>query len=388
MRLLFLCSCLEPGRDGVGDYARLLAEACARQGHSCTVLALNDPFVDAPFEMYACLVSIGRLSSAMPWPARVERVRAFRERIKPDWISLNLVSYGFHPRGLLHGLAGFFHEMAGDVPVQLMLHEVWLGGGEPTPLRHKFTGFFQRIGIEKVLARLRPRVVTTSNPVYAAMLQAHGIPANVLPLFGNIPVCGKEVRGEPLKCLGLALENRASWWLGLFFGGLPAEWEPEPFLGLLQEAAAKANRQVCLVLAGRAGGGGEALWKKMEATYAGRIRFVALGETPPDWLSAWMHEADFGVAASPWQLIGKSGSAAAMLDHGLPVIVTRDDFQPYVPGDRPPSADPLVHRLDQDFPARLAAGLPRRLPRHRVDEIATQLLQRLETALPSTPATP
>ena len=30
MKLLFLASALEPGRDGVGDYTVLLAEACAR----------------------------------------------------------------------------------------------------------------------------------------------------------------------------------------------------------------------------------------------------------------------------------------------------------------------------------------------------------------------
>jgi hypothetical protein len=386
MRLLFLCSCLEPGRDGVGDYARLLAGACTRQDVPSAVVALNDPFIDAPDESIGGSTPTLRLPAAMTWQERLRIIDAFKEKFAPDWLSLNLVSYGFHPRGLLHGMAGIFRDVAGDTPVHLMLHEVWLGGGEPTPLRHKLTGFFQRLGFQKVLARLRPRVITTSNPVYAAMLKAHGIETTVLPLFGNIPICGNEVRHEPLKRLGLPPENRATWWIGLFFGGLPAEWEPEPFFTLLLDAATKAHKQVCLVLAGRAGSAGEALWKKMEAGYAGRIRFVTLGETPVELLSAWMLEADFGVAASPWQLIGKSGSAAAMLDHGLPVIVTRDDFQPYLPGDRPPSADPLVHRLDSELPARLAAGLPRRPPRHRVDEIAAQLLSLLESA--STPAAP
>lgn len=42
MKLLFLCTSLEPGRDGVGDYVRLLAEACIEAGHECRLLALND----------------------------------------------------------------------------------------------------------------------------------------------------------------------------------------------------------------------------------------------------------------------------------------------------------------------------------------------------------
>ena len=376
MRLLFLCSCLEPGRDGVGDHVRLLAAACAKQGATVALLAANDPFIDAPDETMGGIPTL-RLPVRMPWPERLEKIGAFRKKFAPDWISLHLVSYGFQPRGLLGKLADVFCGMAGDTPVQLMFHELWLGGGEPTPWRHKLTGFFQRRGILRLLERLRPRVVTTSNPVYATMLRAHGIEATILPLFGNVPM-----GHEPGYEISIDRDNREAWWDGVFFGGLPAEWEPEPFFGMLLEAASQAQRKVCLILLGRAGMAGEELWRKMSASYHDRILFVSLGEVRVETISACLREADFGVAASPWQLIGKSGSAAAMLDHGLPVIVTRDDFQPYLPGDQPPSADPLFHRLDRTLPARLAAGLPKRPARPRVDEIAAQLLSLLKTSAP------
>lgn len=385
MRLLFLCSCLEPGRDGVGDHTRLLAGACAKQGATVALLAANDPFIDAPAKLIletengpALLL---RLPAAMPWPERLEKIGAFREKFVPDWISLHLVSYGFHPRGLLGKLADVFCDMAGDTPVQLMFHELWLGGGEPTPVRHKLTGFFQRRGILRLMERLRPRVVTTSNPVYAAMLRANGIEASLLPLFGNVPISD-----APAVAPGGAPENREKWWIGVFFGSLPAEWRPEPFFGILLEAAARAQKKVRLVIIGRAGAAGEALWRKMESIYSGQIKFVTIGEVNVETISAHLREADFGVAASPWQLIGKSGSAAAMLDHGLPVIVTRDDFQPYLPGDQPPSTDPLFYRLDETLSAKLAAGLPKRPARHRVDEIAARLISLLKRA--TTPAAP
>jgi hypothetical protein len=374
MRLLFLCSCLEPGRDGVGDHLRLLAEACAKQGATVALLAVNDPFIDAPEETNGGVPTL-RLPAAMPWPERLRKIGAFRNNFAPDWISLHLVSYGFNPRGLLGPLAEVFCGMAGDTPVQLMFHELWLGGGEPTPLRHKLTGFFQRRGLLRLVKRLRPRVVTTSNPVYAAMLRAQGIEASLLPLFGNVPVF-PDARAD----LGMGREDRVQWWIGVFFGGLPAEWQPEPFFTVLLEAAAKAQKKVCLALMGRAGSGGEELWRKMESTYSSRIKFVVLGEASAETISAHLRDADFGVAASPWQLIGKSGSAAAMLDHGLPVIVTRNDFQPYLPGDRPPSTDPLLHQLDDELPAKLVSGLPKRPARHRVDEIAAQLLTLLKSA--------
>jgi hypothetical protein len=381
MRLLFLCSCLEPGRDGVGDHARLLAGACAKQEATVALLAANDPFIDAPAESILETrngpAPLLRLPAAMPWPERLEKIASFRDAFRPDWISLHLVSYGFQPRGLLGKLADVFREMAGNTPVQLMFHELWLGGGEPTPLRHKLTGFFQRRGILRLVKCLRPQMVTTSNPVYAAMLRAHGIEAAILPLFGNVPIFQ-----DSKIDIGIGPDNRGEWWIGVFFGGLPAEWQPEPFFRMLLEAAAKAQKKICLMLLGRAGSAGEALWQKMESTYGSQIKFVTLGEATAGTISAHLREADFGVAASPWQLIGKSGSAAAMLDHGLPVIVTRDDFQPYLPGDQPPSTDPLFHRLDETLTARLAGGLPKRPARHRVDEIAAQLLSLLKTSAP------
>ncbi len=48
MVILFVVSSLEPRRDGVGDYARLLALELVRQGHRCHLLGLHDEFVAKP----------------------------------------------------------------------------------------------------------------------------------------------------------------------------------------------------------------------------------------------------------------------------------------------------------------------------------------------------
>ena len=389
MRLLFLCSSLEPGRDGVGDHTRLLAEACTRRGHVCALLALNDPFATASFasaaETKSGPIAAAHLPAALSWKERVAQAVAFRERFHPDWVSFQLVPYAYHPRGLLGRLAGKLRDIAGDGPLHIMFHELWLGGGEPTPWRHRLTGFFQRRGIGRLLRKLRPRLVTTSNAVYAAMLRELGAETMLLPLFGNVPIA--EEGGAAAKPVSAALagagitrENRAGWWLGLFFGALHAEWEPEPFLPLLLKAAAEANRRIVLARVGRIGDAGEKTWRKMEAAYGPQVMFLNAGELPPPTISAWLRAADFGVAASPWQLIGKSGSAAAMLDQGLPVIVTRDDFRPNLPGDEAPSLDPLVHRFDETLREKLVAGLPKRPARHRADEIAALLCAALEAA--------
>ena len=51
------------------------------------------------------------------------------------------------------------------------------------------------------------------------------------------------------------------------------------------------------------------------------------GELATADISHLLGAADLGIASHPWALIGKSGAAAAMIEHGLPVLVPRDDSQ-------------------------------------------------------------
>jgi hypothetical protein len=264
-----------------------------------------------------------------------------------------------------------------------MFHELWIGAGTPSSLRHRATGFLQRLGIRRLLSTLRPRLTTTSNPVYAAMLRQLGTEAGVLPLFGNIPVCDAHAlcaADEALAGIGVAEGSREGWWIGLFFSGLHELWPPEPLMALLLCAASRAGKRLALVSVGRMGAGGEALWNRLKVDYADRSEFLNLAEQPAETISSLLQAADFGFASAPWQLIGKSGAAAAMLDHGLPVIIARDDFQPYIRSAGPPSVDPLFHFCDPELEAQLAAGLPKRPARARVDEIAARLCGDLRAA--------
>jgi hypothetical protein len=85
----------------------------------------------------------------------------------------------------------------------------------------------------------------------------------------------------------------------------------------------------------------------------------------------FLQSIDFGLATTPWQLIGKSASTAAMLDHGLPVIVSRDDVDVGCEGS--PSQDPLLRRMSADLPQWLEQ-VRRRPPRDRLAAMSTQFI--------------
>jgi len=396
MRIAFLCSGLEPGRDGVGDYTRRLAANCILQGHECTILALDDRHTERSLSGAAtgekCIretqnsdgvdIPCLRCSVSLPRQERIQRIREYLAAFDPDWVSLQFVPYGFHPKGLPWRFARDFEPMIGARPLQIMFHELWIGNATGASWKDRLIGALQRRCILRMLRRLKPKLLHTSNATYVRLLERRGFTALPLPLFGNIPVSDTapdaalppEISdaGVPSDACG-----RSGWWLGVFFATLHPEWKPEPLLPILRGAANRAGKRICLISAGRQGAAGEALWEQMTREYGRDFLFVRTGEQAAERISALLQIANFGVVSTPWNLIGKSGSAAAMLDHGLPVIVTRKEetAEASPVSETPP--EPLFHRCDPALEDKLVAGLKKRAPVHRAREISVRFIDAL-----------
>ncbi len=387
MRIVFLCGSLEPGRDGVGDYTRLLAAECIRQGHECRLLALNDCGEGGAEtqENEGVLVECLRCPSSMPWKQRMVWARKFLEAYDPDWVSYQFVPYGYHPKGVVWRLAGDLETLIGGRPLQIMFHELWIGFGPAAPLKQRIVGALQRHCIFRMIRKLKPRAVHTSNATYVGLLKRGGIVATELPLFGNIPIhpIGPEpVLPAQLVAAGVPADpaGRNGWWLALFFGTLHHEWSPHPLTDILLRAAKRAGKRLCMISAGRLGASGEALWEKMRLEIGQEMVFVKCGEQSCEEISALLQMADFGVAVTPWELMGKSGSAAAMLDHGLPILFTRDNTGAAALAEGGLLTDPLFHRCDGTLEAKLIAGLQRRQPTPRVREICAGFIAALSVS--------
>ncbi len=347
--IAFLCGCAEPGKDGVGDYTALLAAECERRGYATLRVALNDRHVTGA-EVGEGLV---RLGPGMRWNARVEQAREAVERFGAEVVSLQWVPYAFHPRGIPWGIERGLARIAGGRPAQVMCHEIWIGAEIGARLAHRVTGAAQRVVMSRLFRALRTGPVQTSNAPYATLLRREGIEAEVLPLFGSIPLTGRPApRDEGVARFGM-------------FGQLHPNWPPEPLLGKLRAL----GKRVEIEHMGRMGSG-EAVWREMEGRYG--FGFRRHGEQSPARVSQFLMDMDFGIATTPLALIGKSATAAAMLEHGLPVIVNRDDVR-YPGMDTPPRPDGVI-LMDAplDHPQR-------RQPRSRLPEVADQFLAALQS---------
>ena len=332
MKILFVCSCLEPGKDGVGDYTRRLAEELRAGGHPCSLLSLADPYVDkitaADFNPATRAISCLRLAATDSWPERVRQAKSFREFVAPDWISWQIVPYGFDPRGLCFGLGARCREIAGACRNQVMFHEIWIGEAEQAPLKNKITGKLQRFILRDFLRKLAPGVVHTHTPLYRHLLSQLGTPATILPLFGNVPLAAHAdsawvERKWPRDAMSLSASDRDSWWIFVVFGTIHPEWDVEHFLRQGSAAAQRADKKCLLISIGRPGAFGERMFQELQKREDPAWRFLPLGSQSEEDISQCLLAADFGVSPVPPENIFKSGTAAAMIEHGLPIILTR-----------------------------------------------------------------
>jgi hypothetical protein len=366
---------LEPDKDGVGDYTRWLAVEAVRQGASCRLLALADRHIDVPvIDRDPSGLESLRLPFSMTWTERLRMAREFLAASPSDWVSLQFVPYSFQRWGVAGKLVRSLPELVGRSRLHVMFHEVWIDGG--TSARRRLVSAAQRRSI-LTLAAYPDAVIHTSNGTYQHALAAHDVEARRLTLFGSVPV-GNGVADAWLApflaevgCDGLsAPRRREDWWVFAMFGTLHPVWPPQPLLDELQASAAAAGKRIAIVSAGRLGAG-ESVWDGMSSTYGSRVPMLSLGEQPAERISELFNTADFGIATSPLALIGKSATVAAMFDHGLPVVVNRDDC-------RWPSSTALDSReaallipMSRDLAARLSSA--RRLPAvWRLPRVAAQ----------------
>lgn len=317
LRLAFLCGSLEPGCDGVGDYVRTLALELQKLGHLCLCIAINDRYVGQadsirpePFSSSGLLVL--RFSSSSPWVERFTHLSNQLAYFEPDWISLQFVPYAFHDKGLPIQLRSGLAKISSRANWNIMIHELWV---DPSVnLAYLLISKIQKIVVCRLISSLAPKALHASNPYYQLLLQRAGLAPIILPLFSNISLVS-----------GLdEVAKKGSVWIFVFFGAIHPEWEPMHLLGAIASVSQDLQLSQCLFLSiGNSGAHGQRLWTDLERQDYPLFRFQMLGKLSKNQISSLLKNSDFGITTVPSHLLGKSGSVAAMIAHGLPVIVPR-----------------------------------------------------------------
>jgi hypothetical protein len=331
MTVLFVCNSIEPGRDGVGDYSRKLAQETQAFGHEVFIVALSDRHVNSVVELKQNVKDDFcdgiRIPGKFPWKQKFNLLLEFIEKNKPDFISLQYGPFGFNTKGLPLAFAHFSGSLS-KYKVHLMFHETWVGITRRSPVKHKVLGFFQRIITKYFIGRVKPVVITTSNRLYQIVLSNSNISSEILPLYSNISVFNPDAEFtkfilNQVPCTGETKSNFV--FLGIF-GTLYPNADLD---STIKEQALKARengKQLVFLSIGKIGRPGE--FNRLKGLFGSTVKFISLGMLE-DWqVSSALQLLDLSVSCTPYEHIGKSGVYACLRRHNIPVLLPFSDFIP------------------------------------------------------------
>ena len=320
MKVAFICGCLEPGRDGVGDYVRRLAIELQKQEHEIACIAIKDSYVTQE-ESSILDTSIDKIiiiRFPYLWTEKLcfNRAQYYINHFNPEWLSLQFVPFSFNSKGMLLGFSNLLASLGKGRRWHLMIHELWVGMNQEATFVHKVWGQLQRYLIKRLISHINPAVIHTQSFLYQSQLSGLGYDSFYLPLFSNIPRYIQSNSHDSLPTEPNSLQETKNVSLVVFGSIHPGA----PIEKLAHDALlySRENGQVVsLVMIGRCG---NELKHWTEVWAQTGLPTQILGEQPPEVISRILTEASLGVSTTPAALIGKSGTVAAMLEHGLPVL--------------------------------------------------------------------
>ena len=200
--------------------------------------------------------------------------------------------------------------------VHLNFHEIWVGAYPRASWKERGIGWLQKNLIICFINKCKPAWITTSNAAAIDRLKRRGIPVIFLYLFGNIPYSANSKVTTKVQTLKVA-----------FFGTPYADF-PYDKLGEFFSTLSKTyGKKLKIILIGRQreDAGSDHLYSLCNKN---KFFFERTGELSTNLISEQLQQCTIGVSTTPYDVIGKSGATAAMLEHGLPVLAYDDGDTP------------------------------------------------------------
>jgi hypothetical protein len=166
------------------------------------------------------------------------------------------------------------------------------------------------------LRTAKPNAVYTTNAAALIRLQREGIQAQFMYLFGNIPYSTPSQKPSDPSVLRI-----------VFFGTLYESFPYDILAKQLEEISKFLSKQIEIRIIGRQRAKGGLVQIRQMAKDHG-FRFSETKELSIQEISQELSCSSIGVSTTPYDILGKSGGTAAMLEHGLPLLVFDDEDTP------------------------------------------------------------
>ncbi|HEX6428330.1 MAG TPA: hypothetical protein VF008_11615, partial [Niastella sp.] len=214
--------------------------------------------------------------------------------------------YSFNPKGLPFSLARELRILVKERHLHIMFHEIWIGSEKSIDLKRWLTAALQRKIISHMISSLRPVMMHTQLPLAQHNLETIVRGIHPLPLFSNIDIFSQPVQpASQVLTVG-------------FFSQAAASTPIISFMEDLCSNARAAGNKIELSFIG----GNAARMREAGEIFNKRALFNNISYTgflPAEGISAALQRCSLGITEVPRHALGKSGSVAAFLHHGIPV---------------------------------------------------------------------
>jgi hypothetical protein len=369
MSLVIVVGGLKPTRDGIGDHSRRVAAALTRLGVPTAVLALADEHLpvdelEEPQAEDGLDIQTLRLRASLPFSQRVAHSRRFVDKVGGKHLMFAFSPYQFGLRGVNWQASKELPRLARGHSSSILFHETWIGEDIGATPRKRLVGIAQRLMVQRLVRRLKPVLIYSTNPLYREMLRVNGINTEMLPHCGNVPVQATRAESwlpQLLASKGVAIgpSGLEDFYLVGLFGSLYPGLDLPHLLPSFAAVAQRKAKRPLIVNIGVMGDRPE--WRAWQRTYGERFGLVDIGPTTLLHISQFINSLDLAVATTTLAQFGKSGTAAAFIEHGLPILIAVETprfrhWQPSMIKDYPANC----LRVTPDLADRLVAA--RRLP--------------------------
>lgn len=287
MDVCFISGPYLPGECGISDYIDRLSFQLNNQGVNCIHITIDENR------------SLAYIANELP---------------KADLYSLQYTPYNFDYKVLNYGLIKLSDALK-NKNTHINFHEIWIGAYPGAGLIEKFVGFLQKRQISNFVNKINPAIVTCSNSAVMDRLERVGIKSKYLYLFGNIPFYKDIPR------------NNKSKLIIVFFGTPYTNFPYELLAYQLTQIASILRKEVKIKIIGRHREK-QGVEKIEKICKRNGFTFIQLGSLPANDVSKEIQSCDVGISTTPYDIIGKSGATASMLEHGLPVLAFDDGDTP------------------------------------------------------------
>lgn len=370
MKLLFICGSIEPGQDGVGDYTRELAGSLRSRGVEVMILALMDRSVNGikyqnqtgGQQTIATLRIEAKLSDSERRGAYIKLLSEF----KPDIISLQYVPYAFSAKGLPFGLSKILDTNSVQVKWHFMIHEAYVW--HDLRFKRKVLSVLQVQILKKLVRTFEPVRIHTSIPFYQKLLSEIAIKSDILGLFGNIHILPDQLAIQKSRIVQ-----------GVYFGSGPLAQNFHTFSEGIKNYSLRKSEKINLVFCGIPDFRTLEFIKYLKKDFEGmNIEIIEYGPLSPAELSALFLKSQFGISRESEMLIGKSGTAITMLEHGLPLWVPLSKDNKNEKNKFDFRGDQCISNLDEIEAPFFRDGFK---PESRLDAISAKFLNSLPVSL-------